>query len=96
VAALVVVGCAEGRSALAERGRLIAWRGRSGAWAFVVLVPPVLLPVAGPAAALVSGGRLSAVVAICSWELRKHRCRVDEPGGGAPAPWSAQADSGRW
>lgn len=59
LAALAVVACARGRAGLADIGRrLLAWRRRPAAWAFVLLVPPALLLVAGPAAVVVSGGGL--------------------------------------
>ena len=55
-AALVVVGCTEGRAGLHRLGRrLVAWRGRRRAWAFAVLVPPLLLVIAAPLSAWVSG-----------------------------------------
>ena len=55
-AALVVVGVIEGRPGLRRLGRrLIAWRRRRRAWAFALLVPLLLLVVAAPLSALVSG-----------------------------------------
>jgi membrane protease YdiL (CAAX protease family) len=55
-AALVVVGCSEGRAGLRRLGlRLVAWRGRRRAWAFAVLVPPLLLVIAAPLSIWVTG-----------------------------------------
>ncbi len=59
LAALVVVACVQGRSGVAQLGRrLVAWRRRGAAWAFVLLVPPTLLLVVAPLAALISGDEL--------------------------------------
>ncbi len=56
VAALVVLGCTEGRPGLHRLGRqLRAWRGRGRVWAFVVLVPPLLLLVAAPLSSWIEG-----------------------------------------
>jgi membrane protease YdiL (CAAX protease family) len=55
-AAVVVVGCTEGWAGLRRLGRrLVAWRGRRRAWAFALLVPPLLLVVAAPLSAWGSG-----------------------------------------
>lgn len=55
-AALVVVGLTQGRPGLLSLGRrLVAWRGRRRAWAFALLVPPVLLAVAAPLSAWADG-----------------------------------------
>jgi membrane protease YdiL (CAAX protease family) len=56
VAAVVVLCCTEGRSGVRRLGRqLRAWRGRGRAWAFAVLVPPLLLLIAAPLSALIEG-----------------------------------------
>ncbi|HSV41767.1 MAG TPA: CPBP family intramembrane glutamic endopeptidase [Nocardioidaceae bacterium] len=56
VSAVVVIGCIEGERGLRDMGRrLVAWRGRSRAWAFALLVPPLLLVVAAPLSAWISG-----------------------------------------
>jgi membrane protease YdiL (CAAX protease family) len=55
-AACVVVAVAEGRPGLHGLGhRLIAWRHRHRAWAFALLVPPLLLILAAPLSAWVEG-----------------------------------------
>lgn len=55
-AAVIVVGVTEGRTGLRRLGgRLLAWRGRPRAWAFVALVPPLLLLAAAPLASLAGG-----------------------------------------
>ena len=55
-AAVVVIGVAQGRTGLGRLGRrLLAWRGRRSAWAFALLVPPLLLVVAAPLSVWASG-----------------------------------------
>lgn len=57
IAALVVVRCVEGRTGWRRLGRqLRAWRGRGQAWAFAVLVPPLLLLVAAPLSSWIERG----------------------------------------
>jgi membrane protease YdiL (CAAX protease family) len=56
-AAVVVIGLTEGRPGLQRLGRrLLAWRGRRIAWAFAVLVPPLLLLTAAPLTSWIGGG----------------------------------------
>lgn len=56
LAAVVTVSCTEGRTGVRRLGRqLRAWRGRARAWAFVVLVPPLLLLAAAPLSAWIEG-----------------------------------------
>jgi membrane protease YdiL (CAAX protease family) len=56
IAAVVVIGVAQGRAGLGRLGsRLLAWRGRRSAWAFALLVPPLLLFVAAPLSVWASG-----------------------------------------
>lgn len=56
VAAVVVVGLIEGPAGLRHLGRqLLAWQGRRRAWAFAVLVPPLLLLVAAPLSSWING-----------------------------------------
>ena len=55
-AAVVVTAAVGGRAGLADLGRrLVAWRGRSRAWAFALGVPPALLLVCGSVAAWTNG-----------------------------------------
>jgi membrane protease YdiL (CAAX protease family) len=55
-AACVVIGATEGKVGLRGLGRrLVAWRGRRRAWAFALLVPPLLLVVAAPLSAWLVG-----------------------------------------
>jgi membrane protease YdiL (CAAX protease family) len=55
-AAVVVVSLTQGRDGLRRLGsQLTAWRGRRAAWAFALLVPPLLLVVAAPLSAWLSG-----------------------------------------
>ncbi len=55
-AAVVVLSLTQGRVGLRRLlGQLTAWRGRRAAWAFALLVPPVLLLFAAPLSALVAG-----------------------------------------
>jgi membrane protease YdiL (CAAX protease family) len=57
IAAVIVIGCLDGRRGLVELGhRLTSWRGRRQAWAFVLVVPPALLLLTAPLAAVVAGG----------------------------------------
>ncbi len=57
-AAVVVVSLSQGRVGLRGlRRQLTAWRGRSAAWAFALLVPPALLILAAPLSAWVNGSR---------------------------------------
>lgn len=56
VAAIVVTHCTRGPAGVRDLARrLVAWRGRGRAWAFALLVPPLLLVIAAPLAAWASG-----------------------------------------
>lgn len=55
-AAVIVIGVTEGTSGLRRLGhQVVAWRRRRVAWAFALLVPPLLLVVAAPVSARVGG-----------------------------------------
>ncbi|MEO7943406.1 MAG: type II CAAX endopeptidase family protein [Marmoricola sp.] len=61
-AAVVVLSLTQGRAGLRRLlGQLTAWRGRRAAWAFALLVPPVLLVFAAPLSALVAGSPLGGL-----------------------------------
>ena len=56
-AAVLVLSLTQGQMGLLRLGRqLVAWRGQRLAWAFAVLVPPLLLFVAAPASAWLGDG----------------------------------------
>ncbi|MEO8329401.1 MAG: hypothetical protein ABI586_05290 [Candidatus Nanopelagicales bacterium] len=58
LAAVVVIALTEGHAGLRRIGRqLLARRGRGRAWAFAILVPPVLLLVAAPVVVMDRGTR---------------------------------------
>ena len=95
LAAVVVIALTEGHVGLRRIGRqLLAWRGRRRAWAFAILVPPVLLLVAAPLSSWIEGNGLRDL----DWsdlagQPNSHRSRL--PSGGSSI-WCSTELAKRW